>query len=59
VGAGSLPSIVPPFERLAMRQKSVAMSLEDAIAAKLPRFVFTYDDGTQPFGFEGTFQAFR
>jgi len=44
------------FERLAMRQKSVAMSLEDAIAAKLPQFVFTYDDGTQPFGFEGTFR---
>jgi hypothetical protein len=38
------------FERLAMRQKSVAMSLEDAIAAKLPQFVFTYDDGTSRLG---------
>ena len=39
-----------------MRQKSVAMSLEDAIAAKLPQLVFAYEDGTQPFGFEGTFR---
>lgn len=44
------------FERLTMRQKSVAMSLEDAIAAKLPQLVFAYEDGTQPFGFEGTFR---
>ena len=34
----------------------MAMPLEDAIVAKPPQLVFTYDDGTQPLGFEGTFR---
>lgn len=42
--------------RLAMRQNSMKMTLEEAIAAKLPQRVFAYDDGSQPFGFEGTFK---
>ena len=44
------------FERLAMRQIAVGMCLDDAIAAKLPLRVFAYEDGTQPYGLEGTFR---
>ena len=44
------------FERLAQRQTQVGMSLDDAIAAKLPYPVFSYEDGSQPFGLEGTFR---
>ena len=43
------------FERLAQRQKSVARSLDQAIAAQLPVPVFALDDGTQPYGLAGTF----
>jgi len=44
------------LERLAQRQRSVGMSLPDAIAAQLPQRVFTLDDGSQPYGLAGTFQ---
>lgn len=44
------------FERLAQRQTAVAMSLDDAIAAKLALPVFSYEDGSQPYGLEGTFR---
>ena len=44
------------LERLAQRQRSVSMSLPDAIAARLPQRVFTLDDGSQPYGLAGTFQ---
>jgi len=44
------------LERLAQRQRSVSMSLPDAIAAQLPQRVFTLDDGSQPYGLAGTFQ---
>lgn len=44
------------LERLAIRQKTVGMHLEAAIAAKLPIKVFAYDDGTQPYAFQGTFK---
>ena len=44
------------LERLAQRQRSVSMSLPEAIAAKLPQRVFTLDDGSQPCGLAGTFQ---
>ena len=44
------------LERLAQRQRSVSMSLPEAIAAKLPQRVFTLDDGSQPYGLAGTFQ---
>ena len=44
------------LERLAQRQRSVGMSLPEAIAARLPQRVFTLDDGSQPYGLAGTFQ---
>jgi len=44
------------LERLAQRQRSVGMSLSDAIAAQLPQRVFTLDDGSQPYGMAGTFR---
>ena len=44
------------FERLALRQTAVGMTLDDAIKAKLSLPVFCYEDGTQPFGLEGTFR---
>jgi hypothetical protein len=40
-------------ERLAQRQKSVGLSLEEAIAAQLPQPVFALDEGSQPFGLAG------
>ena len=43
------------FERLAQRQRHVARSLDEAIAAQLPVPVFALDDGTQPYGLAGTF----
>ena len=42
--------------RLATRQESVSMTLDEAIAAKLPHKVFAFDDGAQPYGFQGTFK---
>ena len=42
--------------RLAMRQESVSKTLDEAIAAKLPHKVFAFDDGAQPYGFQGTFK---
>ena len=44
------------LERLSMRQQSVAMSLDAAIENKLPQRVFAFDDGSQPYGIEGTFR---
>mgnify|MGYP006284927305 CR=1 FL=1 len=44
------------LERLAMRQKAVGMSLETTIERKLPFKVFAFDDGSQPYGFQGTFK---
>lgn len=44
------------LERLAQRQETVARSLEQAIHDKLPRKVFAFDDGSQPYGFQGTFK---
>jgi len=41
--------------RLAGRQKTVGLTLEAAIAAKLPERVFTLDDGSQPYALAGTF----
>ena len=44
------------LERLSMRQESIGMSLETTIEKKLPQKVFAFDDGSQPYGFEGTFK---
>lgn len=44
------------LERLAMRQAGVGMSLETTIEKKLPIKVFAFDDGSQPYGFQGTFK---
>jgi len=44
------------LERLSLRQQSVAMSLETTIEKKLPQRVFAFDDGSQPYGIEGTFR---
>ncbi len=44
------------LDRLARRQKAVGMSLETTIERKLPQRVFTFDDGSQPYGFQGTFK---
>jgi hypothetical protein len=44
------------LERLAQRQRSVSMSLPEAIAAQLPQRVLTLDAGSQPYGLAGTFQ---
>ncbi len=43
------------FERLALRQAAVGMNLDEAIKAKLPHRVFVYEDGSQPYGLQGTF----
>jgi integrase len=43
------------FERLALRQAAVRMTLDEAIKAKLPNKVFVYEDGSQPYGLQGTF----
>ena len=47
---------IAAFERLAQRQTAIGMTLDDTIAAKLPHRVFAYEDGTQPYGLEGTFK---
>ena len=39
-----------------MRQDSIGMSLETTIEKKLPQKVFAFDDGSQPYGFEGAFK---
>ena len=44
------------MERLAVRQRAVGMSLETTIEKRLPLRVFAYDDGSQPYGFHGTFK---
>lgn len=44
------------LERLAVRQRAVGMSLETVIEKRLPLRVFAYDDGSQPYGFHGTFK---
>jgi len=44
------------FERIALRQTVVSMTLDDVIKAKLALPVFAYDDGAQPYGLEGTFK---
>ena len=44
------------LERLAMRQAAVGMSLETTLEKKLPLKVFAFDDGSQPYGLEGTFK---
>ena len=45
------------LDRLARRRLALGMSLDDAIAAKSPLKVFTYEDGSQPYGFQSTFRA--
>jgi integrase len=42
--------------RLALRQASIKLTLDDAIAAKLPQKVFALDDGSQPYSLHGTFR---
>jgi integrase len=44
------------LERLAFRHKAVGLSLETTLAKRLPLKVFAFDDGTQPYGFHGTFK---
>lgn len=44
------------LERLAVRQAAVGMSLETTLEQKLPLKVFAFDDGSQPYGLEGTFK---
>ena len=42
--------------RLAMRQESVFMTFDEAIAAKLLHNEFEFNDGAEPYGFQGTFK---
>lgn len=44
------------LERLSIRQIGVGMPLVETIAAKIPLKVFAFDDGSQPFAFQGTFK---
>jgi integrase len=44
------------LERLAIRHKAVGLSLETTLKKRLPLKVFAFDDGTQPYGFHGTFK---
>jgi integrase len=47
---------VGALTRLSMRHEYIGISLETTIEKRLPQKVFAFDDGSQPYGFEGTFK---